>query len=218
MINSILIILIILLIVILVFAFYLYYNSNKKDLIYVKSKLDNEKYQVYQPKSKKDNAECINDKCKIKNNDSEEAAYILSILKKRAEVLRDYLYENREKYPEFKPYIEQLKKKLENIKIIENPPNGEYTSYTINKGEEIAVCLRSSLTENFHDLNIITYVIIHELAHVACPEINHTELFKKIFVFLLKISVQLNIYSNNNYQENPEEYCGITINEKLLHE
>lgn len=204
MINIILVILIILLILILVFGFYLYYSSKNNNMFYVRSKLDNEKYRIYIP-----------DNNKIK--ESEEAAYILSVLKKRAEILRDYLYENREKYPKFKPYIEQLKNKLKTIKIVENPPNGEYTSYTINKGEEIAVCLRSSLNGNFHDINIITYVIIHELAHVACPEINHTELFKKIFIFLLKISVELNIYQNNNYQENPEEYCGITIDEKLLH-
>ena len=65
-------------------------------------------------------------------------------------------------------------------------------------------------------MNTIMYVVIHELAHVACPEYGHTPLFKKIFIFLLKQSEKINIYKSIDYRINPQDYCGMTINEFLL--
>nr|WBF70691.1 hypothetical protein [Megavirus caiporensis] len=173
-------------------------KSSKTEAIYTKSSLNNKEYLVQN----------------LENKD--EAAYMLSIIDKRIFYLRDYLKENINKYPEYQSYIQQFCDRINNIVLFENPPNGKYTSYTVNKGDEIALCLRSKHTKELHDMNLIMYVVIHELAHVACPEIDHTELFKKIFIFLLKISIDINIYEKNNYEENPVEYCGLTINENLL--
>jgi predicted metal-dependent hydrolase len=60
------------------------------------------------------------------------------------------------------------------------------------------------------------YVVIHEMAHIGCPEFGHTPLFRKIFKFLLIQSEKINIYTPINYQINPQDYCGMTINEYLL--
>ena len=54
------------------------------------------------------------------------------------------------------------------------------TSKKINKGEEIVFCLRSIPDNKLHNINELMYVAIHEIAHVGCPEIGHTSLFKKI--------------------------------------
>lgn len=153
----------------------------------------------------------------IQNLDNKEKAiHILSVVRRNIFLMRDYLMKNMDKYPKYKKYIQQFCNRIKNISLVENAPNGEYTSYTINKGEEIALCLRSVKTNELHDINLIMYVVIHELAHVACPEKHHTELFRRIFIFFLEIAIKLKIYNNTNYKFNPHEYCGLSINENLL--
>lgn len=185
-------IIIILIIILIIIYIYIY----KRDT-YIKSELDNKEYLV-----------------KHLNN-KEEAAYILSLISKKIMILKNHLINNIENYKEYSEYINQLKDRTKNLKILENAPNGKYTSYTINKGEEMGICIRSK-NINFHDFNIIIYVVIHELAHIACPDIGHTELFKKIFIFLLNVSTKLKIYKKIDYHINPQEYCGIIINEKII--
>ncbi len=148
--------------------------------------------------------------------DQNQAASILGIVDNRIGILRDYLFANMDKYPEYKPYIQQFCDKIKKVMLTENPQDSKYTSYTVNKGKEIALCLRSRKTSQLHDINLIMYVVIHELAHVACPEIDHTPLFKKIFVFFLTISIQVGIYQKSNYHQQPAEYCGMTISENLV--
>ena len=99
---------------------------------------------------------------------------------------------------------------------METPQDEKYTSYTINKGEKIVFCLRSKILDNFHDMNTLMYVVIHELGHVGCPEYGHTPLFKKIFKFLLEQSIIINIYKPIDYRLNPQPYCGMIINEYIL--
>lgn len=148
--------------------------------------------------------------------DNDEAAYILSVIYQRILMLKNFLQSNINSYPDYKIYIEQFCNRINRTTLTENAPNGKYTSYTLNKGDQIALCLRSKYNGKFHDLNLIMYVVIHELAHVACPEIDHTPLFEKIFIFLLQKSIEINIYVQKNYAINPREYCGIIINENLL--
>lgn len=193
-----LIIIQIVLIILLIVSVYYLNKTERRNLIYVKSDFDDKIYLV-------------------KNlGDGKDAAYILSIIHGRVHKMRDFLKNNSEKFPYFQKYIIPFCHRIKNLNLCETLPNGEYTSYTFNKGEEIGLCLRSGNNGRFHDTNLIMYVLLHELAHVACPEMDHTELFKKIFIFFLKIAVYLEIYENVNYQINPHEYCGITINENLL--
>lgn len=195
--NKILIQIIIL--VLFIIAVYFLFKYIKKDVGYVKSDLNGKEYLV------------------VNREDKNEAAYMLSVIESRILLLKDYLVANIDKYPEFRPYIEQLASRIDKHLVLqENSPNGKYTSYTVNKGEEISLCLRSKNTQNLHDINIIMYVVLHELAHVACPEIDHTELFKRIFIFFIKIATEIKIYKPASYDIYPEEYCGLTITENLL--
>ena len=62
-------------------------------------------------------------------------------------------------------------------------------SYTINK-EKVYVCLKDDNNEYYND-NTLYYVIGHELSHVICDEIGHTEKFHRIFdALLLKMEEQ----------------------------
>ncbi|AKI80059.1 putative metallopeptidase WLM domain protein [Acanthamoeba polyphaga mimivirus] len=173
-------------------------KKTKSEASYVKSDITNKSYLVQNLPNK------------------EEAAHILGIIDKRISVLDNYLKENINKFPEYKPYIEQFNNRIKKLTLYENAPDGKYTSFTVDKGKEIALCLRSRKTGQIHDINLVMYVTLHELAHVACPETDHTELFKKIFIFLIKISVDLNIYKHIDYEADPAEYCGLVIDEDLL--
>jgi hypothetical protein len=65
-------------------------------------------------------------------------------------------------------------------------------SYTINK-RKIYLCLRDQKND-YYSLNMLTYVSIHELAHVICDEVGHTPKFHKIFSELLDKAILLGLY------------------------
>lgn len=113
-------------------------------------------------------------------------------------------------------YVKMIKKRLPDSKIKESSANSEYTSYSINKGEELVFCLRSKVDNKLHDINDIMYVAVHEIAHIGCPEIGHTPLFKKINKFLLERAVNKGLYTFENYRKTNKEYCGITLTSNIL--
>jgi len=117
---------------------------------------------------------------------------------------------------EYYSYIKMIQKRLPHSIIKESSANSEYTSYSINKGEELVFCLRSKQTNQLHDLNDILYVAIHEIAHIGCPEIGHTPLFKKINLFLLEKAINYNLYNYENYRKNNKEYCGLILTSNII--
>jgi hypothetical protein len=149
----------------------------------------------------------------------ELAANLLAKININMNKLNNYLYQNKEKYKEYIIYIDQLNEKLKHTKIQESTDNGIYTSYSVNKGEQIIFCLRSrdiNTKNKLHDLNLLMYVVLHEMAHVACPEYGHTELFKKIFAFLTTEAINLGLYKKIDFNKNNKEYCGLIINESII--
>jgi predicted metal-dependent hydrolase len=152
-----------------------------------------------------------------KSPDQSTAVDLLSQVEKRLEKLINRLEQINKSGTDngMKQYYQRLIDKKDKLELIENAPGGRDTSYTINK-ESIVLCMRSGKTGELHDINLIMYVAIHELAHVACPEIDHTPLYKSIFVSLLKEADRIGIYKPENYKINPVEYCGMTVREDLL--
>lgn len=65
-------------------------------------------------------------------------------------------------------------------------------SYTINK-KKVYLCLKDENGEYYED-NMLMFVAIHELAHVLCDEIGHTDKFQSIFQELLNRASELDIY------------------------
>ncbi len=113
-------------------------------------------------------------------------------------------------------YIKMIQKKLPDSIIKESSAKSEFTSYSVNKGEELVFCLRSKKNNKLHDINDLMYVAVHEIAHIGCPEIGHTPLFKKINKFLLERAAQANLYKFENYKATQKEYCGITLTSNIL--
>jgi hypothetical protein len=142
-----------------------------------------------------------------------EASNVLGEVNKNIVIFSEYLNNNISTYSDSqKKYIKQLSDRINNIIIEEyNYKNDEHVSFTDNKGERIVLCIRDRHSGEFHDSNIITYVLLHELAHIACPEIGHTKLFEEIFIFFLKVATKMGIYIKKSYKKNPQKYCGSII-------
>jgi hypothetical protein len=181
-------------------------------MTYVISDIDNKQYMVRDQKDKKQAANIL---ARLKEN-------IHGITKYMNAKLEDPKVANTPRYKEFKPYILQLKEKIKDVVIKESSSNTVYTSYTVNKGEQIIFCIRSKSlsnmlnTNNIHDINLIMYVALHEISHVACPEYNHTPLFKKIFKFICEEAIEMGIYNKIEFSISPKEYCGMTINDTII--
>lgn len=187
------------LIAIIIIFIYIFLFHNKKNVVLV-STSNNNKYLVYNDDKKQQTAE------------------ILEKLIDNIFTLRNYLYENKENFPDMKPYINMLYRNLDKNKtlIYENDPKSNLTSYSINKGEELCICLRSKKTGEIHDINLLTYVLLHEISHIACPEVGHGELFKKIFRFITEQAIEIGIYTKENYEYSPVEYCGMMLSSSII--
>jgi hypothetical protein len=183
-------------IIIITFICICYYIYN--NVYYIKSNIDNKYYLV---KHSSDNL--------IK----QEKVDILVELNKRVDKLIYYLsinynnnYVNLPKYKNVNLLLKRFSPDLIGENIF---PFG--TSYTFNKGSFIGMCID---TKN-KDINTMMYVLLHELAHVGSESVGHTQEFLNFFRFLIKISIQLNIYQETDYINNPKEYCGLNINQNI---
>lgn len=76
-------------------------------------------------------------------------------------------------------------------------------SYTINK-EKVYICLKDKDGE-YYTKNMLSYVLGHELSHVLCDEIGHTEKFHQIFEALLIEMVDYGLYDPSIAIE--RDYC-----------
>jgi hypothetical protein len=117
---------------------------------------------------------------------------------------------------DFIEFVRTIKRKLPFVKISENPTDSQYTSYSVNKGEELVFCIREKKRFKLHDINELLYVAIHEIAHIGCPQVGHTELFQNINLYLLEKAVCYKLYNYIDYSENNKDYCGMTLTSTIL--
>jgi hypothetical protein len=98
--------------------------------------------------------------------------------------------------------------------IVENSPKDKTdTSFTLNKGSTIALCLREKdPTTHLHDINTLVFVTIHELAHIAIDDNEHPPKFWKMFKFLLQEAELGGVYKSQDYEKYPVHYCGMDVN------
>jgi hypothetical protein len=66
-------------------------------------------------------------------------------------------------------------------------------SYTLNK-EVIHLCIRDE-NGKYYDNNMLIYVALHEVAHVLCDEIGHTDKFYSIHEGLIQRATELGIFN-----------------------
>jgi hypothetical protein len=142
-------------------------------------------------------------------SDKNEAANKLGSISDSLKNLVNSLNENDDSKGE---YIKNLKESFNHEYITENIPGSIYVAYSVNKGEELSLCIRDKGSEKFIDDNTIIFVAIHELAHIMTPETGHTPLFWNNMKFLLEQASSQGIYMPIDYSQSPVEYCGMDIN------
>jgi hypothetical protein len=108
--------------------------------------------------------------------------------------------------------VQRLVQKFNPTKISETLPTSEFTAYSENKGEKVAFCLNKKKQEDdLIDINTLTFVAIHELAHIMTLSEGHKQIFWQNFKFLLENAKDANIYIPIDYKKKPQEYCGMSI-------
>ena len=133
------------------------------------------------------------------------------LLAKVTQKLKDLVSYCATKFPNDEK-IQRMVQKFNPTKISETLPTSEHTAYSENKGEKIAFCLNKQKNgTKLIDLNTLTFVAIHELAHVMTESEGHKQEFWQNFKFLLEQSKHSNIYQPVDYKNNPEPYCGMDI-------
>ena len=168
-------------------------QTNVYTLVNVKSTVDGEIYQVRDLP------------------DRQQAADLLAQVRKKIKMLYNYLIAT---YPD-KPQVAQLKKNFKPVssRIFEATPGAEHTSYSVNKGESVHLCLRQRKgnDESLINENVMVFVALHEMAHMITSTIGHGPDFWNNFGWLLKKAEEKGIYQYQNFAEQPVPYCGVKI-------
>jgi len=155
--------------------------------------------------SKDGNRYCVRERQKM-----DSAANLLAEVTKKMKDMVSYL---QEKQPDDER-TKQLVKGFNPTKISETLPTSELTAYSENKGEKIAFCLNKKKNgTKLIDINTLTFVALHELTHVATKSVGHGQEFWQNFKWILENAKDAGIYSPIDYKKNPEEYCGMNIND-----
>lgn len=101
-----------------------------------------------------------------------------------------------EKYVEDDPMLIDIRNTLEpafpdinNVVLLKGKK-----SYTINK-KKVHICLTDK-DGKYYDKNMLIYVTLHELAHVRCDEVGHTEKFHRIFQEILNEAIVKGVYNS----------------------
>lgn len=146
---------------------------------------------------------CVRDREKIK-----PAANLLAETVEKCKVLVELMHE---KYPNDKRII-KLHKDFDPRKISETLPTSDLTAFTENKNK-MAFCLNKTKMDNDEliDDHTLMFVAIHELSHIMTTSIGHHQEFWINFKFLLQGAKELGIHDPINYEDTPQEYCGMEI-------
>ena len=98
--------------------------------------------------------------------------------------------------------------------LSENSPLAPSPSaaYALGK-KSITLCVRTGqdTASPFHDYNTLTFVLLHELAHLAIEPDDHSAEFWATFRWLLLEAAAAGVYTLRNYAVDPVDYCGMAI-------
>ncbi len=184
---------IIIIIATIIGIYYIYNYYANYGLITVKSNVDNKEYVV-----------------QIKD-DSLEAANLIAKIRERLVILMEHLEKS---YGKNDNRIKQLKNNFRPDKLKEGVTTPGYTSYSINKGEQIVLCLRNN--DKLVDINTLFFVVLHEFAHLATESIGHTDEFWDNFRWILEEAINIGLYVKQDFKIKNLEYCGMSITSSPL--
>jgi hypothetical protein len=149
------------------------------------------------------NRYCVRDRVLLK-----ESADLLAKVTSNMNSLVEYMKEHHPKDPR----VIRLVDNYNPSSISETLPTSELTAYSENKGEKLAFCLNKTKNgSTLIDINTLTFVAIHELAHIMTVSVGHKKEFWDNFKYLIENAKKAGIYEPVDYKNNNESYCGMTI-------
>lgn len=109
--------------------------------------------------------------------------------------------------------VKRMVKKYNPQTVVENRPgSSKETSYTVDKGRRMHICLRDKTTHRLHSRNTVLFVTLHELSHIGNEGWGHgVHDFWPTFKFLLAEADTFGILPAVDYSKHPEMYCGLDI-------
>ena len=184
-------------ILVLIICIQIYRDSDTFNLKCIVSDIDGKKY-------------CVRERNKLVL-----AADRLAVVNQKMDKLVKHC---KEKFPD-RENVKRLVKGYNPKQIYETLPTSEFTAYSENKGEKLAFCLNKKKNEGkLIDINTLTFVAIHELAHIMTKSEGHKQVFWQNFKFLLENAKDAKIYKPVDYKKNPEPYCGMDITDNPLYD
>ena len=180
----------ILIVLIVVIVLKIYFDSDAYNLKCIISDVDGNTY-------------CVSERNKLQ--------LVADLLAKVTTKLKQLVEHMKKEFPK-RDNVKRLYENFNPKKIYETLPTSKHTAYSENKGEKMAFCVTKKKNgTKLIDENTLTFVAIHELAHIATKSIGHKEEFWNNFKFLLEEAKKIGIYSPVDYKKEPQEYCGMDI-------
>jgi hypothetical protein len=121
------------------------------------------------------------------------------------------------KFPD-KPQVKRMRQNFvaDPDRFLEATPDAKHTSYSVNKGESIHLCLRQrrGADESLVGESVIMFVGLHEMAHTITQSIGHEPEFWNNFGWLLREAEALGFYKHQDFRAHPVAYCGVSITDQ----
>lgn len=165
-------------------------------LVEVKSTVDGQVYRVRDMK------------------DKQNAADLLARVRQRMKKMIIHLQSTYPDKPQVKRLLQRFK--ADPSRILESTPDAEHTSYSVNKGEKVHLCLRHRQggDESLVNENIMMFVTLHEMGHMITDSIGHEPEFWNNFGWLLKEAEKIGVYQYQDFKAHPVRYCGTNITDQ----
>jgi hypothetical protein len=146
--------------------------------------------------------------------DRQEAADLIARIRIRLAKFTEYL---EKRYPD-KSQVQRMVRnfRAEPARFLESTPDAAHTSYSVNKGEKVHLCLRQrgGGSEALVGEEVMMFVSLHELAHSITQTIGHGPDFWNNFGWILREAETNGYYKHQDFAAQPVSYCGVSITDQ----
>lgn len=141
-------------------------------------------------------------------NDKKEAADYLATISEKVDNLVDYMVNYN--LPN-NIIATRLKTRWGTCKFRETASHETTAAYTVNKGDEMRLCVRNE-GNKLENMNTSMFVVLHELGHLMSVSYGHNEEFRDNFSYIVHLASGLGFYKPEDFENSPVSYCGTEIN------
>lgn len=168
-------------------------------------------YEVFEDDSVEEVSATNGKKFNVRSDGNEtnkqETANYLAKVAQNVDKLVHYMTSEQKPTPEI---AARLKKRWNNCTLRETSSKESSVAYTVNKGEEMRICVKSGT--KMENMNTTMFVVLHELGHLMSVSYGHNEEFRENFSFIVHLASSLGLYRPEDFYNKPVNYCGTLIN------